>query len=164
MCVCGGGGAQQLQCKSESAQRSEKQQSPCDGEGALNLKKMTAGKTIRFTPKKKLAIRPPVFCTFLIHPQPNNIVPARQQPRDWGSLLNFWSGTVIIVSFATTRLHGICNGSNNGMGGGGGGGAHSNPTAFGLEISAPSQNFRVLFESGRGHKSVLSSPTRLQEI
>ena len=23
---------------------------------------------------------------FFIHPQPNNIGPARQQPRDWGSL------------------------------------------------------------------------------
>ena len=28
-----GGGAQQLQCKSESAQCSEKQQSPCEGDG-----------------------------------------------------------------------------------------------------------------------------------
>ena len=33
MCVWGGGGAQQLQCKSESAQCSEKQQSPCEGDG-----------------------------------------------------------------------------------------------------------------------------------
>ena len=32
MCVSGGG-AQQLQCKSESAQCSEKQQSPGEGEG-----------------------------------------------------------------------------------------------------------------------------------
>ena len=31
VCVGGGGGAQQLQCKSESAQCSEKQQSPCEG-------------------------------------------------------------------------------------------------------------------------------------
>ena len=31
MCVCGGGGGtQQLQCKSESVQCSEKQQSPCE--------------------------------------------------------------------------------------------------------------------------------------
>ena len=29
----GGGGAQQLQCKSESAQCPEKQQSPCEGVG-----------------------------------------------------------------------------------------------------------------------------------
>ena len=34
---CEGGGAQQLQCKSESAQCSEIQQSPCDG---LKLEKM----------------------------------------------------------------------------------------------------------------------------
>ena len=36
MCVCvweGGGGAQQLQCKSESAQCSEKQQSSCEEDG-----------------------------------------------------------------------------------------------------------------------------------
>ena len=36
-----GEGAQQLQCKSESAKYSEKQQSPCEGGGGggLNLKK-----------------------------------------------------------------------------------------------------------------------------
>ena len=34
-----GEGAQQLQCKSESAKSSEKQQSPCEGEGAKNLAK-----------------------------------------------------------------------------------------------------------------------------
>ena len=37
MCVCGeggwGGGVQQRQCKSESAQCSEIQQSPCEGDG-----------------------------------------------------------------------------------------------------------------------------------
>ena len=37
----------------------------------------------------------------------------------------------------TTRLHGICNGSNNGMEDAGGGGIHCSPTALGLEISAP---------------------------
>ena len=31
----GGGGAQQLQCKSESVQCSEKQQSPCEGGGGV---------------------------------------------------------------------------------------------------------------------------------
>ena len=57
MCVCGGGGGEQLQCKSESAQCSEKQQSPNEGKGAwggLNFKKIYAGKTIKSTPKKKL--------------------------------------------------------------------------------------------------------------
>ena len=40
--MCGvGGGALQLQCKSESAQCSEKQQSPCEGDGRdLNFEKM----------------------------------------------------------------------------------------------------------------------------
>ena len=37
---------------------------------------------------------------------------------------------LLLISFATTRLHGICNGSNNeiedgGEGGGGGGGPHA---------------------------------------
>ena len=55
---------------------------------------------------------------------------------------------LILISFATTRLHGICNGRINRMedgGGGGGGGAHSSPTALGLGISAPppTPNFRV---------------------
>ena len=39
------------------------------------------------------------------------------------------------ISFATTGLHGICNGSKNGMEGGGV--THSSPTALGLGISAP---------------------------
>ena len=34
------GGAQQLQCKSESVQCSEKQQSPCEGGGGLKLEKI----------------------------------------------------------------------------------------------------------------------------
>ena len=39
MCVWGGGGgAQQLQCKSESVQCSEKQQNPCEGDGEGGLK------------------------------------------------------------------------------------------------------------------------------
>ena len=37
VCVGGGGGAQQLQCKSESVQCSEKQQSPCEGGGGLKI-------------------------------------------------------------------------------------------------------------------------------
>ena len=47
----GGGGAQQLQCKSESVQCSEKQQSPCEGGGGgLKLEKINAGITIKSTP------------------------------------------------------------------------------------------------------------------
>ena len=41
--------AQQLQCKSESVQCSEKQQSPCEG-GGLKLEKINAGITIKSTP------------------------------------------------------------------------------------------------------------------
>ena len=39
MCVWGGGGggAQLLQWKSESVQCSEKQQSPCEGDGGLKI-------------------------------------------------------------------------------------------------------------------------------
>ena len=43
------------------------------------------------------------------------------------------------------------------MAGGGGGGTLSSPTSFGLGISAPTPNFRVLFGTGRGHSSILSS-------
>ena len=70
---------------------------------------------------------------------------------------------LLLISFATTRLHGICNGSNNGMEDGEGG-TRSSPTALGLGISAPTPNFRVLLGTVRGHKRVLSSSTRLQEI
>ena len=64
-----GKGAHNLQCKSESAQRSEKQQSLCEGEGGLKFEKKNAGKkTIKPTPKKKLGIGSPVFCTFSFTP------------------------------------------------------------------------------------------------
>ena len=57
---------------------------------------------------------------------------------------------LLLISFAT-RLHGICNGSNNGMEDGGG---STHATALGLGISAPTPNFRVLFGTGRGNSSV----------
>ena len=79
----GGGGAQHLQCKSESVQCSEKQQSPCEGDGGGGLKfeEKKSTKTIMSTPMKKLGICSLVFYTFFfIHPQPNNIGQARQQP------------------------------------------------------------------------------------
>ena len=44
---------------------------------------------------------------------------------------------LLLISFATTRLHGICNGSLNRMEDGGGGGTHPSATALGLRISAP---------------------------
>ena len=43
-CVWGGGGALQLQCNSESAQCSEKQQSSCEGDGGLQFEKNNARK------------------------------------------------------------------------------------------------------------------------
>ena len=82
------GGAQQLQCKSESAQCSEKSNRTLVRGMGLKFEKKNARKTIKSTPKKKLGIGSPVFCTFSFT-QPNNIGPARQQPRDWGSLFNF---------------------------------------------------------------------------
>ena len=70
------------------------------------------------------------------------------------AFLRVWSGKVgaqlLLISFAT-RLHGICNGSNNGMEDGGG---STHATALGLGISAPAPNFRVLFGTGRGNSSV----------
>ena len=67
----------------------------------------------------------PCILYFFIDHKHNNIGPARQQPRDWGSLFNFseygrGSGAqLLLISFATTRLHGTCNGSINGMEDGG---------------------------------------------
>ena len=46
----------------------------------------------------------------------------------------------------------------------GGGDKNSRPTALGLEISAPTPNFRHLFGTGRGHKSVLFYPPKFQAI
>ena len=99
-----------------------------------------------------------LYCVLFI--QPYNIDPAGQQTPDWGSLFNFsWvlsgevSAQLLLISFAT-RLHGICNRSNNGMEDGGGG---THTTALWLGISASTPNFRVLFGTGRGHNSVLSS-------
>ena len=94
----------------------------------------------------------PCILYFFIHPQPNNIRPAGQLPRDWSSLNFSESGwgrrwaQLLLISCATTRVHGICNGNIDGMEDGGGG-THSSPTALGLGISAPPPkhtiNFRV---------------------
>ena len=76
--MCGGGGAQQLQCKSESAQCSEKQQSPAEGEGGgLKFETINAGKTITSTPKKRMGKGSYLLYFVLFHsPQPNNKGPA----------------------------------------------------------------------------------------
>ena len=80
---------------------------------------------------------------FFIHP--NNIGSAQQQPRHWGSPFNFsesgrGSGRaqLFIISFATTRLHGICNGGNNGMEDEGGGG----PTRG--KIGSPQEPWKMI--------------------
>ena len=54
------------------------------GMGGLKIwkKKINARKTIKSTSKKKNGYRFPRILYFFIHPQPNNIGPARQQPRD----------------------------------------------------------------------------------
>ena len=65
-------------------------------------------------------------------------------------LLALWLDYVHVFGFAmeTTRER---------MMAGGGGGTLSSPTSLGLGISAPTPNFRVLFGTGRGHSSILSS-------
>ena len=95
----------------------------------------------------------PYILYFFIHLQPNNIGPVGQLPRDWSSLNFSESGwgrrwaQLLLISCATTRVHGICNGNIDGMEDGGGGGTHSSPTALGLGISPPPPkhtiNFRV---------------------
>ena len=50
-----------MQCKSESAQCSEQQRSPCDGEGGLKFEKKNAG---------KIGQRFPCILYFFIHPNP----------------------------------------------------------------------------------------------
>ena len=93
---------------------------------------------------RKIWYRFPLYFVLFHSPQPNNKGPARQQPRDWGSIFNFSEscrgrGTqLLLISFVTTRLHGICNGSINGMEDGGGG-AHT-----------PAQKCFILHDQTRG--------------
>ena len=65
-------------------------------------------------------------------------------------LLALWLDYVHVMGFAMET-------SRERMMAGGGGGTLSSPTSFGLGISAPTPNFRVLFGTGRGHSSILSS-------
>ena len=86
--MCVWGGALQLQCKSESARCSEKQQSPCEGDGGGGLHFERKNARIQKSPHlRKNGHMFPCILYFFIHPQPYNIGPARQQPRNWGSLL-----------------------------------------------------------------------------
>ena len=72
---------------------------------------------------------------------------------------------LLLISFATTRLYGICNGSVDGMEDGGGHTLQFHSLGTGDKCPPSHPNFpSFLFRAGRGHKSVLSSATRLQEI
>ena len=65
------------ECKSESAQCSEKQQSPYDGDGGGGLKfEKNARKQLSPHLRKKVGYRLPCNLYFFIHPQPNNIGPS----------------------------------------------------------------------------------------
>ena len=67
---------------------------------------------------------------------------------------------LLLISFATTRLHGICNGSINRMEDGG---YTLQPHSLGISAPTHPKYPIFLFGIGRGHKSVLSSATRLQD-
>ena len=119
-----------------------------------------------------MGIGSPVFCTFFIHPKPNYIGPARQQPRDWGSLLNFsesgrggHSNYLLALRLLGYMGFAEWKQQRNGKWWGGGGGTHSSPTALGLGISAPipPQISEFCLGLGGGTK-VFYPPTRLQEI
>ena len=57
------------------------------GGGGLKFEKKNAGKQSSLHLRKKSDIGPLYFVLFHSS-QPNNIGPAQQQPRDWGSLFN----------------------------------------------------------------------------
>ena len=113
----------------------------------------------------------PCILYFYIHPEPNNIGPARQQPRDWGSLNFSESGRrrrghsyyLLALRLLDYMRFAMESSTEWKMGG-----THSSPTALGLGISAPPPPHpkfpSLLFGTRRGHKSVLSSATRLQKI
>ena len=76
--------AHQLQCKPQPAQCSEKQQSSCKGAGGgggLKFEKKMLEKKQSSPHLRKSGHRFPCILYFFIHPQPNNVGPARQQPR-----------------------------------------------------------------------------------
>ena len=89
--------------------------------------------------------------------------------RDWGSLLHFSeSGRgrlaqsyYLLLALRLDYMEFAMEATTE-LKMGGGGSTHA--TGLGLGISAPTPNFRVLFGTGRGHSSIFSSLTRLQEI
>ena len=110
----------------------------------------------------------PIFCIFSFTPNP--ITSAQHgSSLGTGALFFYFSESgrgggaqLLLMSFVTTRLHGICNKSNNGMEDGDTLQSHCLGTGDKCPPSTP--NLRVLFGTGSGHKSVLSSANTLQEI
>ena len=107
-----------------------------------------------------------MLCTFH-SPQLNNIDPAWQQTRDWGSLLHFsecgrgrWAHSYYLLALRLDYMEFAMEATTEWKIGGG----STHATALGLGISAPTPNYRILFGTGGGNSSVFSSPTRLQEI
>ena len=94
----------------------------------------------------------------------------------YGSLFNFsksgWGkigAHLLHISFATTRLHGICNGSKIGVEdeGGGGEGLPLQPHSLGTGDKCPPRThpkFWSFVWDREGAQKCLSSATRLQEI
>ena len=89
MCVCVGGG--HCSCNASLSQPNVQKNSRAlvrgnggvGGGGLIFWKKMLENNKVLTEEKNWVYV--PLY--FFIHPQPNNIGPARQQPRDWGSLL-----------------------------------------------------------------------------
>ena len=87
MCVCGGG---HCSCNASQSQPDVQKNSRAlvrgMGGGACILREKNA--RIQKSPHlRKNGHMFPCILYFFIHPQPYNIGPARQQPRNWGSLL-----------------------------------------------------------------------------
>ena len=80
----------------ESAQCSEKQQSPCEGRGLKIRRKKCWKIFFKSTPKKKIGHRFPCILYFFIHPNP---ITAAEGQGEGAQLL--------LISFAT-RLHWVC--------------------------------------------------------
>ena len=77
----GGGGHSSCNASLNQPLCSEKQHSPCEGDGGLEFeKKMLENNKVHTSEKTGHMF--PCILYFFIHPQPNNIGPARQQPRD----------------------------------------------------------------------------------
>ena len=117
----------------------------------------------------------PCIFYFFHSPQPNNIGPACQQPRDWGSLNFSESGgggghSYYLLALRLLDYMGFAMEKSTAWKMEGGGHTlqfHSIGTGDKCPPPPPKThpNFlSVLFGAGRGHKSVLSSATRLQKI